>query len=86
MVSAVKMMYRRDISLQSHLQKQPNWMVSRFSQSSSGPLNCLSASHHQILAKSAPQKAGNQDKAEFATNVRKSSEFDLNPKNLKGHI
>ena len=51
-----------------------------------GPLKCFSAPCRQILAKRAPQKARNRDKAEFATNVRKSSQFDLNPKNLKGHI
>ena len=38
-----------------------------------GPLECFSAPRHQILAKSAPQKARNRDKAEFATKVRKSS-------------
>ena len=38
-----------------------------------GSLKCLSAPPYQILAKSAPQKTRNHDKAEFATNVRKSS-------------
>ena len=38
-----------------------------------GPLKCLSAPRHQILAKSAPQKTRNRDKAEFATKVRISS-------------
>ena len=51
-----------------------------------GPLKCFNAPRHQILAKSAPQKACTCDKAEFATKVRKSSKSDLNPKNLKGHI
>ena len=32
-----------------------------------GPLKCFSAPHHQISAKSAPQKARNHDTAEFAT-------------------
>ena len=38
-----------------------------------GPLKCFSAPGHQILGKSAPQKAHNRDKAEFVTKVRKSS-------------
>ena len=49
-----------------------------------GPLKCFSAPRHHILAESAPQEARNRDKAEFATKVRKSSLFDLNPKKLKG--
>ena len=36
-------------------------------------LKYFSAPCHQILAKSAPQKARNRDKTEFATKVRKSS-------------
>ena len=36
---------------------------------------------HKILAKTAPQKARVRDIAEFATTVRNSSLFDLNPKN-----
>ena len=36
-------------------------------------LKCFCATHHRILAKSAPPpKAGNRDKADFATKVRKS--------------
>ena len=38
-----------------------------------GPLKCLCAPSHQILAKSAPQKARNRDKPDFATKVRESS-------------
>ena len=38
-----------------------------------GPLKCFCAPSHQILAKSAPQKARNRDKADFATKVRESS-------------
>ena len=38
-----------------------------------GPLKCFSAPGYQILAKSAPQKVRNPDKAEFATKVPKSS-------------
>ena len=38
-----------------------------------GPIKCLCAPSHQILAKSAPQKARNRDNVEFATKVRKSS-------------
>ena len=38
-----------------------------------GPLKCFSAPRYQSLAKSAPQKARNRDKAEFATKERKSS-------------
>ena len=38
-----------------------------------GRIKCLRAPSHQILAKSAPQKARNRDKVEFATKVRKSS-------------
>ena len=49
-----------------------------------GPLKCFGASHHQILAISAPQEARNHDKTEFAAKMSKSSDFDLNPKNLKG--
>ena len=37
-----------------------------------GPLKCFSAPRHQILAKSAPQKARTHNKAEFATKVCKS--------------
>ena len=37
------------------------------------PLKCFCAPRHQILAKSAPQKARKHDKADFATKVRKSS-------------
>ena len=37
------------------------------------PFKCFSAPCHQILAKSAPQKARNRDKAEFVTKVRRSS-------------
>ena len=38
-----------------------------------GPLKCFSATRHQNLAKSAPQKAHNRDKVECVTKVRKSS-------------
>ena len=38
-----------------------------------GPIKCLRAPSHQILAKSAPPKARNRDKVEFATKVRKSN-------------
>ena len=38
-----------------------------------GPLKCFCAPSHHILAKSAPQKARNRDKADFATKVRESS-------------
>ena len=38
-----------------------------------GPLNCFCASQHQILAKSASQKARNRDNALFTTNMHKSS-------------
>ena len=38
-----------------------------------GPLKCFNAPSQQILAKSAPQKARNRDKAEFATKVHRSS-------------
>ena len=38
-----------------------------------GPIKCFRAPSHQILAKCAPQKARNRDKAEFATKVRKST-------------
>ena len=37
------------------------------------PVQCFSAPRHQILTKSAPQKAHNRNKAELATKVRKSS-------------
>ena len=37
------------------------------------PLKCFRAPSHQILAKSAPQKARNRDKPDFATKVRESS-------------
>ena len=37
-----------------------------------GPIKCFSASQHQILAKSASQKARNRDNALFTTNMRKS--------------
>ena len=36
-------------------------------------IKMFSAPRHRILSKSAPQKALNRDKAEFATKVRKSS-------------
>ena len=35
------------------------------------PIKCFRAPSHQILAKCAPQKACNRNKAEFATKVRK---------------
>ena len=38
-----------------------------------GPLKCLCAPSHQILAKSAPPTARKCDKADFWTKVRKSS-------------
>ena len=38
-----------------------------------GRIKCLRAPSHQILAKSAPPKARNRDKVEFATKVRKSN-------------
>ena len=38
-----------------------------------GCIKCLRAPSHQILAKSAPPKARNRDKVEFATKVRKSN-------------
>ena len=38
-----------------------------------GPIKCFCASQHQILAKSASQKARNRDNALFTTNMRKSS-------------
>ena len=54
-------------------------LVSRISQvphpipRTPGPIKCFSAPCHQISGKSAPQKARNLDKAEFATKVLKSS-------------
>ena len=38
-----------------------------------GPLKCFCAPSHQILAKSAPKKARNRDKANSATKARESS-------------
>ena len=38
-----------------------------------GRIKCLRAPSHQILAKSAPPKARNRGKVEFATKVRKSN-------------
>ena len=43
-----------------------------------GPLKCLCAPYHQILAKSVPQKARNCDNAEAVTKLRKLSINDLN--------
>ena len=37
--------------------------------SSPGPLKCFCAPSHHILAKSAPKKACNRDKPDFATKV-----------------
>ena len=42
-----------------------------------GPLKCFCAPSHQILAKSAPPKARNRDKVEFATKVRTNINFCL---------
>ena len=41
-----------------------------------GPLKCFCAPSHQILAKSAPQKARDRDNAEFATKLRKLSKLN----------
>ena len=43
-----------------------------------GPLKCFCASHHQISAKSVPQKARNSDKAKFATKLRQLSMHCVN--------
>ena len=42
-------------------------------QTTPGPLKCFCAPSHQILAKSAPPKGGNRNRAELVTKVRKSS-------------
>ena len=56
----------------SRVQTQSAFQL-KFHHINPGPLKCLSAHRHQILAKSVPQKARNRDKGEFATKVRKSS-------------
>ena len=43
-----------------------------------GQLKCFCAPIHQILAKSAPQKARNRDKAKFAAKLRKLSKNCVN--------
>ena len=49
------------------------WVVWESDTSPPGRIKCLRAPSHQILAKSAPPKARNRDKVEFATKVRKSN-------------
>ena len=46
-----------------------------------GPLKCFCAPRRQILAKSAPPKARNRDKAKFATKLRKLSKDCVNVNN-----
>ena len=46
-----------------------------------GQLKCFCAPIHQILAKSAPQKARNRDKAKFAAKLRKLSKNCVNVNN-----
>ena len=53
------------------------WCGNLVSHPRPGPLKCLCAPSHQILARSAPQKARNRDNAEFATKVRKTLYFQL---------
>ena len=46
-----------------------------------GPLKCFCAPRRQILAKSAPPKARNRDKAKFATKLRKLRKDCINVNN-----
>ena len=63
---------RSDVTINGACEKVP---ISGFGPDRSSPLKCLCAPNHQILANSAPKKACNRDNAEFATKLRKLSNF-----------